>query len=274
MQASLFLQNLRGVYDQREKPKRFKTALRNLTQKLRHIDLHEALPPSPEDYPHWMDFAARHAQPLTDSHLHAHYFELSKSTLDQIAAIYEDLVAFVATGKMDVPTLEGFVTGYKKEGLVVRSKPVEHALWRAPKCPGEIPNYLQLLVKLDQPQATRRVFADPKDVVLVKRHGGRQTQFLLADDKIDLYPPQLCPTMVLSLWVYVDEADPSQKRVAFGTGYIGDNFPFEEGDIMGALLDNKRPMELRLAQMQRFLDTRHQSKKIYALLPYHALPSF
>ena len=267
MNATEFIARLQNLYAQRGTPE-YDSLLKALRQDLWSIQLNEEPPYPPEDYPDWLKFTETYAQALKGSHLHAHYFEFHPTALQKIGQVYERLTDFVRRQKPDGSMLEHFIRQEKESGRVKKSQPVEIPAWRAAKSPGQIPHYLQLIIPLDEPHASRRVVASFDDVVLLKRHGGKQIQFAVSPDKT--YDPELHSHMMLAFWVYVSEEDSSQREVHFGTGYIGENFPFAGGDIMGWILDPKRKHKLQQQEIQSFLE-RHQDGTMHALLSPKAL---
>lgn len=269
MQARHFVKRLRQLCQHQNAPAMYQRELAVLREELFQIAEQEETPAPPERYPAWLDFASRYAAALEHSHLSAHYFEFRPPVLERLGGLYDRLTAFVQENPVREEALESFVRREVEAGRVIRSRPVDRACWRAPFVPGTRLYYIQCVLQLDAPQPSRGVHAPLDDVLLLRRHGGSQVQFAVRPGVPT--QPEPYDTAVLTLWVEVATDDPAAKRVRFGTGYIGQNFPFEEERVLKVLADEESPLAYQLPILKDFLQRCEDNQPLFALLPPSAL---
>ena len=266
MNGSQFFETIEHLYSLRAQDDAFQAALAELREVFSAVELEEEAPAPESDFPDWLVFRERYASALDGSHFCAHYFELPKVVLDKASEVFVKLDSFVANKDVDESVLERFVQKLKEEGVVSRSVPIVSPAWKAKHFPDETPYHLKLVLHLDAPLLMNAGLVQREDALLMKRHGGTQIQFAAVPEKAVERSEE--STFVLTLWVYVSKQKPHQKRVGFGTGYVGSKLPFEGigGSLMNALQQPNSTKEQLVELLGAFLDGVQESNLMFALL--------
>lgn len=265
MNGADFLQALRELQSLRSQPELWSRRKQELLEELSNITLAEEQPGPEEDYPAWMKFKAQFPEGLKDSHLCGHYSELGEVALASAANLYRSLVSFVLRTPVNQANLQSWAEKQVKEGTLSHFEPACIPDWKQQKHPELTPYYLRCTLELGELVPIRAGLAKPEHVALLRRHGGEQLNFCTS---LAYVVEQFeSSTFLLTLWVLVDPKSPSQPKVRFGTGYIGNQFPVEDGGLLTALFHPDTSSEALMEKVDAFVAGVDANDLMFTLLP-------
>lgn len=265
MNGADFLQALRELQTLRSQPEAWSQRKQALVNELSNITLEEEHPGPEEDYPAWMKFKAQFPDGLKGSHLCGHYSELGQVALDKATTLYRSLVSFVLRSPVNQAHLQSWADKQIQEGSLSKVEPVCIPEWKQKLHPKLTPYYLRCTIDLGERVPIRAGLAKPEHIALLRRHGGEQLNF---STSLAYVVEQFeSSTFLLTLWVLVDNQSPSLPKVRFGTGYIGNEFPVEDGGLLTALLDPEATDQALHDKIDAFVAGVDANDLMFTLLP-------
>jgi hypothetical protein len=152
------------------------------------------------------------------------------------------------------------------------------------KLPDFIPFNVKMIIELKNfQQQTRSVLVNPDECTMVTRHGGKNLHFQVLRDKVEQFrqSPQYKNKLMMSLWVLVPKLTKEHLKWEFGTIYMKDRYPYQDGVSLQFKLNEyaKNGKELH-PDFVRELIVKEKAKeaayggKMYALLPADYILAF